>query len=381
MCHSFNRGDKWQPLQLNLPVASVRDTEVHGDDLIVATHGRSFWVLDDISPLRQAAAASAQSAYLFRPAQAMRIDNDTFNGTPLPPEEPAAKNPLEGAIIDYYLKSDAREVTLEILTSDHQLVRRFSSETKPRHGRPPQPIAERWFPKPQTLEATPGMHRFLWNMNWSASGDKDADDDDDNDYAPSPRGPSVIPGTYEVRLTVDGKVFTESLKIVMDPRTGATPADLALQLQTGKEIFLASLQSRKALAEINSVEEQIQTLKKQVPQSNSELNKDITDFDSSLRKLLGSRDENSDSKEWGLIVANSGLTTSLGVVEGGERTAPSQAMDIYKTARRSAEVKEQQWEKLKTTQLVELNKHLQAANVSPVAIAEIQEQVDYLMTR
>jgi photosystem II stability/assembly factor-like uncharacterized protein len=379
---SFNGGDMWQPLQLNLPVVSIRDTTVHGNDLIVATHGRSFWALDDISPLRQAAAAAnAQGAYLFRPAKAMRIDNDTFNGTPLPPEEPTAKNPPEGAVIDYYLKSDAREVTLEILTSDHQLVRRFSSDAKPRHGRPPQPIAERWFPKPQILEVTPGMHRFLWNLNWSNSGDKDADDDDDNDYARSPRGPSAIPGAYEVRLTVDGKVSTEPLMVVMDPRTAATPADLALQLQTGKEIFLASLQSRKALAEINSVQEQIQTLKKQIPQSNNELNKEVADFDSSLRKILGARNESQGSEEWGLILANSGLTTSLGVVEGGERTPPAQAMDIYRTARRSAEVKEQQWNKLKTTELVELNKHLQAANVAPVAIAEIQEEVHYLMTR
>ncbi|MGC2820155.1 MAG: hypothetical protein WA198_10750, partial [Candidatus Sulfotelmatobacter sp.] len=128
---SFDAGDHWQPLQLNLPITSVRDLTIHGDDLVIATHGRSFWILDDITPLRQALeAGKANSFYLYQPAQAYRIDNDSFPGTPLPPEEPTAQNPPAGATIDYFLQSPASNVTLEIFDPQQKLVRKFLSEDK-----------------------------------------------------------------------------------------------------------------------------------------------------------------------------------------------------------------------------------------------------------
>jgi photosystem II stability/assembly factor-like uncharacterized protein len=125
---SFDDGDHWQSLQLNLPVSSVRDLAIHGDDLIVATHGRAFWILDNITPLRQASeAAKVAGAWLYRPSTAVRVDNDYFPGTPLPPDEPAAENPPNGAMIDYMLKSGAKDVQLEIFDAQHKLVRKFSS--------------------------------------------------------------------------------------------------------------------------------------------------------------------------------------------------------------------------------------------------------------
>ncbi|MGC2370266.1 MAG: hypothetical protein WA474_14470, partial [Candidatus Sulfotelmatobacter sp.] len=154
---SFDAGDHWQPLQLNLPITSVRDLTIHGDDLVIATHGRSFWILDDITPLRQALeAGKANSFYLYQPAQAYRIDNDSFPGTPLPPEEPTAQNPPAGATIDYFLQSPASNVTLEIFDPQQKLVRKFSSEDKHPEKHPPVPIAERWFPKPEVLLSNPG---------------------------------------------------------------------------------------------------------------------------------------------------------------------------------------------------------------------------------
>ena len=129
---SFDGGDHWQSLQLNLPVSSVRDININGSDLIVATHGRSFWVLDDIAPLRQAAAANehGSSAYLYAPPTAVRVDNDGFLGTPLPPEEPQADNPPNGAIVDYYLGQNATKVTLQILDAQGHVIRHFSSAEK-----------------------------------------------------------------------------------------------------------------------------------------------------------------------------------------------------------------------------------------------------------
>ena len=149
---SFDDGDHWQLLQLNLPVTSVRDLTIHGDDLIVATHGRSFWILDDITPLRQASdAEKANAVWLYHPAPAYRIDNDTFTGTPIPPEEPTAENPPAGAIIDYFLKSGATTVTLEILDAQQKLVRRFSSEDRhPRKSTRHCLLPSAGFPSPKS---------------------------------------------------------------------------------------------------------------------------------------------------------------------------------------------------------------------------------------
>ena len=128
---SFDDGDHWQSLQLNLPHTSMRDLWIHDDDLIVATHGRGFWILDDISPLREVRRSSRSPMHLFTPAPAYRVQRDTNTDTPLPPDEPAAPNPPDGAILDYYLPAAASAVTLEILDAQGQLVRRYSSNDKP----------------------------------------------------------------------------------------------------------------------------------------------------------------------------------------------------------------------------------------------------------
>ena len=127
---SFDAGDHWQSLNLNLPVSSVRDIALNGSDLIVATHGRSAWVLDDIEPLRQAADAAKARAYLYAPPTAVRVDNDGFLGSPMPPEEPQADNPPNGAIVDYYLQSDGTKVVLQILDAQGKVIRHFSSNDK-----------------------------------------------------------------------------------------------------------------------------------------------------------------------------------------------------------------------------------------------------------
>ena len=214
---SFDDGDHWQSLQLNLPVSSVRDLVIHGDDLVVGTFGRSFWILDNITPLRQAIEVSqANGPRLYRPATAVRIDNDAFPGTPLPPEEPTAENPPNGAMIDYFLKDPASVVRLEILDSQQNLVRKFSSADQGLGKHAPLAVAERWFPKPEVVSKEAGMHRFVWNLTWASSGGPSADED--SEYR-NPSGPKAIPGIYQVRLTVDGKTQDQTLKIVMDPRS------------------------------------------------------------------------------------------------------------------------------------------------------------------
>jgi hypothetical protein len=168
---SFDDGDHWQSLQLNLPHTSMRDLWIHENDLIVATHGRSFWILDDMAPLREASAALAGSVHLFAPAPAYRIQRDTNTDTPLPPDEPAAANPPDGAIVDYYLPATASTVTLEILDGQGHLVRRFSNTDKPEVSEEElqkQLIPLYWVRGPRKLSTDAGMHRWVWDLHYPA---------------------------------------------------------------------------------------------------------------------------------------------------------------------------------------------------------------------
>ena len=212
---SFNDGDKWQPLQLNLPPVSMRDLVVHNDDLIVATHGRGFWVLDDITPLRQITEQTVESkVYLFRPADVFVIPQPSENGTPQPRDEPLAENQPYGAIFDYYLKSDSKEpVVLEILNPAGETIRRYSSEDKITPVNPDTlDIPAFWVKTPPTVSTAAGMHRWVWDLrptppaNTGASGG-------------FRRGAAVVlPGIYTVKMTVGAKSYTQTLNVKTDPR-------------------------------------------------------------------------------------------------------------------------------------------------------------------
>ena len=227
----------------------MRDLQIHGDDLVIATHGRSFWILDDIEPLREIHVGfNCSGGCLFHPADAIRVDNNSYPGTPLPPEEPAANNPPDGAILDYVITGQAKEVTLTILDQHQQVVRHFSNRDVEAGKRPPMAVAERWFPEPQRIADTRGAHRFVWDLRWRNSGTAAVDEDAESLIAPS--GPRVPPGVYSVKLTVDGKSITQPLTVKMDPRSSASIAVLTVQYRQGKEIFQETLKSRGALAEM-----------------------------------------------------------------------------------------------------------------------------------
>jgi len=217
---SFDDGDHWQSLQLNLPPASMRDADVHGDDLIVATHGRGFWVLDNISALRQINADVASgSAHLFQPADAILMTPGNDNGTPMPRDEPLAENAPAGATIDYYLKSNATgPITLEILDPAGEIVRKYSSEDKgPPVNSDTLNIPAYWVRPFEPLSTAAGMHRWIWDLRPTPP--------------PRPAGgggggfggrgavPMVLPGIYMVKLSVGGKNYTQPLVVKMDPRT------------------------------------------------------------------------------------------------------------------------------------------------------------------
>ncbi|HKE29656.1 MAG TPA: hypothetical protein VKB88_45215 [Bryobacteraceae bacterium] len=285
---SFDDGDHWSSLRLNMPAISVRDIAVKDDasclcsDLVAGTHGRGFWILDDLAPLRQAAEASAAtSAYLFKPATAVRIRFGTNDPTPWPPELPAGENPPPGALIDYYLPADAREVKLEILDAQHNVVRTYASSTPALNPDPAtDPVAYNklcqenpgtadcslplYWPAPQqVLKASSGMHRFGWDMHYDPipgaggggrGGGGGATGAVPHRTYPSVNSPWVAPGAYSVRLTVDGESLTQPITVKMDPRVQLTDDvaqifTLSTQAETHARSAAAAYKDARALAE------------------------------------------------------------------------------------------------------------------------------------
>jgi len=250
---SFDDGDHWQSLQLNFPVSDVRDLAVHGNDLVAATYGRALWVLDDLSPLRQAGADVATfNAYLLRPATATRVRFDNDQETPLPPETPTGKNPPDGAIFYYYLKSPpAGELTIEIHDAKGALVRRFTSVAPP-EDKTPKNVPDYWFGPQPSLSKNVGLNRFVWDLhynppsalNYSYYGNiLDYVEYTLSDHAipeDTPReqaiGPLVTPGQYEVTFIGNSVLMKQPLTITLDPRVHVSQAELDQQLDASKKV-------------------------------------------------------------------------------------------------------------------------------------------------
>jgi len=220
---SFNDGDDWHPLRLNMPATSIRDLAIHEDDVVVGTHGRGFWILDDISPLRQLTEQVATAdAHLFAPRVTYRYPRDANTDTPLPPEEPAGKNPPDGAILYYWLKSAASgPITIEIHDSTNRLVRRFSSDDK---AEPPDAtlnVPTYWLRVYQPSSAAPGMHRLVWDLHAAPSGQGGRGEPPISAIVhdtPVREGEWMPPGHYTVTLTVNGHAYTQALVVKPDPR-------------------------------------------------------------------------------------------------------------------------------------------------------------------
>jgi photosystem II stability/assembly factor-like uncharacterized protein len=231
---SFDDGDAWQSLMLNLPNTSYRDITIHENDLVVGTYGRSFWILDDISPLRQITPAMAsEPVHLFQPGDAFRVRRNVNNDTPFPPEVPHAKNPPPGALIYYYLGArPSSGITLEVADASGTVVRRLSSAPIPPLNEPTPTVNDYWLEKPAPMPVTPGLHRINWNIRhdsppaFTHSYEINANPDE---TPASPEGGLALPGVYTLRLTVDGKLYTQSLTVKNDPRSPATATDLRAQ--------------------------------------------------------------------------------------------------------------------------------------------------------
>lgn len=241
---SMNDGDRWQSLRNDLPITSIRDLVVHGDDVVVGTHGRSFWILDDIVPLREGPVElRGASAHLFEPALAYRVRRNSNTDTPLPPEEPAGENPPDGAILDYWLAPKAAgPVSLEIDDANGRRVRSFSSNDVAARIDPEINVPTYWLRPPRILSAAPGPHRFVWNLRYPEP--QSAEEAYPiaaivHDTPRSPEGVLALPGTYLVRLIAGGRTYTQTLHVALDPRVTATPDDLREQYRLASMVAAA----------------------------------------------------------------------------------------------------------------------------------------------
>ncbi|PYO87404.1 MAG: hypothetical protein DMD66_10390 [Gemmatimonadetes bacterium] len=233
---SFDDGDHWQPLQLNLPNTSCRDVVIHGNDLVLGTYGRGIWVLDDISALRQIQGGRGGNGgtTLFAPGEAVRVRRNVGNDTPFPPEVPHALNPPDGAIIYYSLATKPAEaITLDVLDAAGTVVRHMTSgpvEPVKEAARPPEPNF--WIAPPFQLPAVAGGNRTNWDLRADAPPAFTHTFEINANPGltlPSPMGPLVPPGAYTLRLTVDGKTYSQPITVVNDPRSPATAADVRAQ--------------------------------------------------------------------------------------------------------------------------------------------------------
>jgi photosystem II stability/assembly factor-like uncharacterized protein len=288
---SLDDGDHWQSLQLNLPHTSVRDLWIKDNDLIAATHGRSFWILDDISPLRQLGQAStASQALLFKPGDAVRVRRSTGSDTPIPTDEPAGQNPPDGAVIDFSLPTSATgTVTLDILDEHRTVVRHFASDEAPEPSEEElskQLIPLYWIRMPRGLPSEAGMHRWMWDLHYTtptAAHFEYPISAVPHDTPRVPQGPLALPGSYTVRLTANGKSFTEPLTIRMDPRVPASAADLHDLFNLQSSVASTLTTASEADLQAHSLREQIGKL---TAQAGSPLGDALKKLDDELSTLL-----------------------------------------------------------------------------------------------
>jgi len=370
---SFNDGDQWQSLQLNLPAVSMRDLAIHGDDLIVGTHGRSIWVLDNISALRQVAGAAAKAdAYLFKPAEAIRMHAGNANGSPQPRDEALAENPPAGAMIDYYLKADATgPLTLEILDASEKVVRSYSSADEAKPIDPSKlDIPPLWIPAPKRLSSAAGMHRWVWDLHYAA-----ATGGRTGVFAMffGPGGVIALPGSYTVRLTVGGKSMSQPLIVRMDPRIKSTPAELQKQFETATAIARKQKQISEAREGVKQLREQIAKRKANASPTGGiaaaldSLDRKAEEIDgpssSAGANMFG--EEPGEGETFAILSGKFGQIESA--VNAGDAAPTSEAMKALADAELTLAATMAKWKALTTKDLPALNAQLKLAGMDSIA--------------
>ncbi|MEQ8413273.1 MAG: glycoside hydrolase [Imperialibacter sp.] len=293
---SFDDGANWQPLRLNMPATSIRDLVIKDDDVVVGTHGRSFWILDDITPLRQLTTTAITQPVLFKPQDTYRVRWNMNTDTPLPQEEPAGQNPPDGAVINYYLPTNASEVTLEVFDLNGTLVNKYSSQDKP-YEVPPVNFPHYWLRPQKILSSKAGLNRFEWDMHYTQleTPGRFSIAAIYQNSAPEPDGPFVLPDTYNVKLTVDGKSYSQPITIKMDPRVKTSKVDLQKQFFLSMACYETRKKSLALLDEMEKVSKNLEAGKgksKSQAATASQMQRELMGADRRLSRLMSILQEN-----------------------------------------------------------------------------------------
>jgi photosystem II stability/assembly factor-like uncharacterized protein len=370
---SFDDGDHWQSLQLNLPHTSMRDLWIHDSDLIVATHGRSFWILDDITPLRQLADAAANSdAYLFMPELAYRVRRSTNPDTPIQPDEPLGENPPDGAILDYFLAQPASgAVTLEIVDAQGRLVRRYSSADKPEMSQEElekQLIPLYWVRMPKILAASTGMHRWVWDLHYPSPASPRHEypiSAVPHDTPRSPLGPLAVPGEYTARLTVNGHTSTAPLTIKIDPRVNTPQGGLEQQFNLEMRLASELTASTEALTQARSLLDQLHKI---ATQPGGKLAESIKALDEKVGTVLRGRTPAVAGAAPGPTLSreNTAVGTLYGSVGQSDAAPTAAQINAAADAEHNFSAVMKRWEEIKKTDLAALNRQLRGANLPEI---------------
>jgi photosystem II stability/assembly factor-like uncharacterized protein len=339
---SLDDGDHWQSLQLNLPVAPIHDLVVHGNDLVVATHGRSFWILDDITPLRAITPEIRQAgAYLFAPAKTYRVRRNVNQDTPLPPETAVGENPPAGAVFYYNLASaPASDIQLEVRDAHGALVRAYSSAQPPRPSVSPVPFEDRWLRTPQALPKQAGLNRFVWDLRYAppnAVTHQYPSAATPGDTPAQPEGPRALPGSYEARLTVAGRTLRQPLELTMDPRVGASADDLARQFELERSIAEDLDRSYAALQEIKAVRERLK--------NRGQAMRNAPQLDRELAAIAGTTDAHASDQTLGGL--NTAFAALQPVVDSADASPTAEQNAAYARLHQALERKLAEWSRLK----------------------------------
>jgi photosystem II stability/assembly factor-like uncharacterized protein len=364
---SFDDGDHWQSLRLNMAPSSVRDIIIKGDDLAAGTHGRGFWILDDITPLRQIdEKVTSAEAFLFKPQTAVRVRWNMNSDTPLPPDFPAGENPPDGAVIDYYLQSAASgPVTLEIKDSAGKTVRKYSSADKAEPIDPMLNIPTYWLRPSRVLSGTAGMHRWLWDMHYPNVPGVESEYPIaaiPHDTAPQPTGPWAVPGRYTVVLTVNGKSYSQPLIIQIDPRVKTPVAGLQQQFAMSNDLYAALLTLSPAVEQAGELRKQLKELQ---GKANGDTLTAVKALDQKLQALAGgvARRPGAGTEQPTLGGLRTRYLTLFGILQEADVTPSTQASAAVGELQKQLPPLMQRWKAITDQDVPALNKQLKNANL------------------
>jgi len=376
---SFDNGEHWQSLRLNMPVVAIHDLAIEQDDLVAATYGRSFWILDDVTPLRQAEGRRASSgARLFAPRTTVRVRRDENQDTPLPPEAPAGKNPPDGAILNYFLPANSSgDIQLEIYDADEKLVQSFSSATMPKEPEETPFVAAYWIGHQQPPSKTAGMHRFVWNLRYADPRAMHPQSPYNYPIAAivgstplPPQGPLVLPGKYEVRLKAGGQVFRQPLEVKMDPRVAAVRNELQSSLELQLKISALLGKNFEAHQQAKELRERLADLMKRpkedpVAVAAKALEVKVAELAGEATPILET------PKTASFNAVNDTLTALMALVDGADFAPSEESFAAYRRICKGSNEAFAAWQELKNKDLAALNTLLGKSNLA--ALPEVPD--------